>query len=198
MDLETRNIQLYIDKEVAAFEAEASKLIAANAKRFSYSGELANTIKLTVQKSKDDFGYEITAFFGDRGKMLEQKEVFAKKAPISVLEDWIKYVGLQNFSFVPNSEKRGELSIDERANRIAWGIKISENQYRFGQQGGTVSKKAIGLKSTKRSQQVSWFYRPYFGLWAKYRQRIFDAYFDNLAPALADLVEQELNKVSVS
>jgi hypothetical protein len=179
----TDYIEQVIAKEVAAFEMEATRLLKNTVKRHRFSGELQNSLDIQVKKASNDLGFEMKAFFADQGRIIESGQSFVAGAPIKVLEQWIKRIGLNRFSYMPEGT-----NVENRVSKLAWALKRGALQ---ANQAGS------SLKRGRKAQKISWFYRPYLSLWGKYKQRIFEAYFASLDDQFVRIAEQELNKVSI-
>ena len=197
----TAAIQAVIAKEIKAFDIESKALLIKTVQRHKASGELASSLNQVLVHFTEDFQLELSAYFKDQGRIIEQKAAFAYKAPAKALAEWIRRIGLNRFSYTPSGG-----TIKEKATRIAFAIKNSEQNLRFGALGGTTSGIQLGIKNAPRtrsgklkrvvrSEKISWFYKPYYALWGQYRRRIFNAYFDSLDDALVDVIQLELNKI---
>lgn len=200
MDNLTPELQALIYKEVEQFAAEAEALLRKTSARNKASGKLQRSIKTSVERAKKHFEVNITTVFAGHGKIQESKTPFAWKAPAAALEKWIKTIGTSRFDYLPEGK-----NLQSKISRLAWAMKRSEASTRGGALGGTISGRQVGLgsaaprgrrgrlKRVVKSQKISWFYGPYFGLWSKHRQKIYQAYFDRLPEFTAQLFDAELN-----
>ena len=196
-----KSVTLVIDDAyeniIGSFVQEARPMLESNLDRQSYNvtGNLKNSLDISFHKK--GHGWIITLSMLFYGKVLEKKETFAFSASVQDLAQWIKQRGIGNFSYVPGYPGRS-IDSDKAAERIAWAIKMSDNRYRFGNPGTATSTYSAGRRtSTKQNAiNISWLYRPYFGLWAKKRSEFLEVFYGTTSEELIDEVVK-INRMSV-
>ncbi len=160
--------------------AEAPPMLRTNLQRlgYRYTDALYNGLRISEEFSADS--WELVVQMPAYGKTLEMKRRFAFGATVQDLADWVKRRGLDNFSSIPGYERSGTVPA-KAAVRIALAIQNSNKTMRYGIAGGTIGNyKGSARQRYKKSQMVSWFYRPYFGMWATKRERVVDYYFEQV------------------
>lgn len=144
------------------------------------TGKLEHSISTRVTHDANSLRHAIELTFLHYGKAMESKRRYSAgtpsgRPPLDFLVDWVKAVGLHQFDFIPNYEKKVP-SLDKAARRIAYGIY-------FGNRSEYAKRNTYGGYI---------IYRPFFGLWAKYRDDIVTNYVKQTADEILDEVSSNL------
>lgn len=177
----TEDLYKSIDKLVREFESQAVVLIKERIRQHAYaSGDLEKSVRNYVERDASKLKHQILLDFSQYGKIMESKRRYSAgrdgaRAHLDTIVDWIKAVGLSRFDFIPNYTDKVP-SLDIAARRIAYGIF-------FGNAAKFAYRKTYGGYI---------IYRPYFGLWAKYREDIVTGYVTQTADQILDEVASNL------
>jgi hypothetical protein len=104
------------------------ELITAIEKRnLKLTDELVRSIEYQVVKAAEDQASGVKLAFEDYGRMKEMRHLFYDKMPpVSVMEEFVRKVGLGKFKYVPGYLNKSKVpSEDVAIKRIAWGISKS-------------------------------------------------------------------------
>lgn len=173
-----KDIQQMVTDNLEEFKTQARRLVLNNLKKVGAvrSGKTQQSVKLILSNNEKLARNELLVFFDIAGTVLEQKRYFAKRAPIDVLTDWVKQVGLQNFKYVPGYDKGQVPDQNRQARRIAGAMKSYRGSFR-----------------KDRYRTAGWFYKPFFGLWKSYRQQITNKYLGKVQDEINGEIEFLLN-----
>jgi hypothetical protein len=155
-----------INRLVNEFIPLAEQVVKQNIrnKGISVSGDLEKSINSSIQQQGKRLHWAGILTFLHYGKVAESKRSYAHHANIEVLKEWILEKGLQHFQFVPGYST--DLPpLDDAARRIAYGIYLANEK---------------GRSSFRKTYKGYLIYRPFFAVWAKYRNEI-AARFANVA-----------------
>jgi len=167
--ISVEEIHKEFEKRLREFQKEVIPILQWNLSNhgYIYTGRLYSQMKISLTdlgQTSWELEFSMPTNNGvSYGRTLEKKETFAFQAPIKELTKWVEHVGLSKFRSIPGYENSNFVPADA-AQRVAWAIKMSEKSYR----------------QRRNPIYYSWFYRPFFGLWAEKREELVDLYFDQV------------------
>jgi hypothetical protein len=127
---------------VGAIVAEATlvmqqKLQAAG---FVLTGELLNSLRHQAVVVGRDLYAEFSIGFAGYGRFKDMRQLlYSKLPPIEVMEEFVRTIGLDNFTYIPgyvkDANRRVTITDSRAVNRIAWGIAV--NRLKMGVKRGS-------------------------------------------------------------
>lgn len=115
-----------LDEEVGDYAARALELLAAaiQAKGLVLTSDLLDSLQSQVVQASAQHVASMGVLFHQYGRIKDMKGITRTKAPpVEAIEDYVRKVGLDKFSYVPGY-KYGQfpLASSTAINRIAWGL----------------------------------------------------------------------------
>ncbi len=169
-----QEMEQLIDETVSEWieKSQAILIKAVKRKRIKNSGELLKSFESAVAivakgRVSADFG------FSTHGRIIDQKNVefTTKHPPISIIYEWVKKVGLENFEYVPGykGSNKSKFEIPKAHSRIASAISFSRTEKFFKQ------------------KQRSWFNKNFYSLVRELESKLLTSISIN---ALKELIEK--------
>lgn len=117
----------FVLEELKRFEGVALARLATSLKERNVvlSGETLASLQGEVLKGTQLGTAQLLMAFKESGRIQDMGKVFWKKMPpVSVLEDYVRKVGVGKFAYVPGYEGRKAPTESVAIKRIAWGIAL--------------------------------------------------------------------------
>lgn len=178
MGLLEDDIARAISDSAKSFTSAASRMISSNQSQSNVdaTGTMKQRIKVYLEENKNEIINEIVLSFPVSAALTQARRYYAKNADIESLTNWVLARGLENFRYVPGYENGKLPSQNQQARRIAWGIK----NYRGA--------------NRRRTDVKQWLHKPFFGLWASYRNEIINRFFDITSNKSNIIIQQALDE----
>ncbi len=170
MNVIQQDLERQITASISAFEQEVIPMLQGRLQATDQQAtrHLAESLRMAVRSDAEKMMAYLTLTYAGYGKAVESKKSLVHTTPLDDLVQWIKDRGLAQFRYVPGYEGRSIPTIDQSAKRMAYFMLSRQKQQRSTYAG-------------------SWLFRPFFGLWAGYRDKIVEAY---ITASTAHLEEQ--------
>jgi len=121
----TPDIQQSVDQQALIFAKYLEKklLESIGKTRAALTGELRDSIRVTVRKSTAQDLSSIILEFNDYGRFVDMAKLFwSKQPPVDDIREFVEKIGLSKFKFIPGYKNSAPISQFKAAERIAWAI----------------------------------------------------------------------------
>lgn len=129
-------VEKFVGEELHRFEAVALAKLAQmlQQRNLVLSGETLRSLQGEVVAGSRTGVAQLLIAFQESGRIKDMSRVnWKQQAPITVLEEYVRKVGVEKFDYVPGYKPRTIPTENVAVNRIAWGIARSllhENEHK--------------------------------------------------------------------